>query len=71
MISSPVPAATAVVSGMVTTVPLWELVTLTVVVASCVRVPPGKAAPLFAYKRTVTGCVWLADSTPKDTEFTK
>ena len=58
-------------NGIVTTVPDCALVTVTVLEPIRVRVPAGKAPPLFTYKRTVTGWVLLADSIPKETEVTR
>ena len=43
--SSLVPAGTVAANGIVTTVPDCAFVTLTVPVAICVRVPPGKCSP--------------------------
>lgn len=66
-----VPAGTVAAKGVVTTVPDWAFVTLIVVVAIWVS-DPGNPAGKFVVvcRRTVTGWVTLADSTPKETELT-
>jgi len=71
MTSCETPAGTVATKGAVTTVPDWALVTLIVVMPIWVR-EPGNPVGKFevVYRRTVTGWVTLAVSTPKETEVT-
>ena len=64
-------AGTTAINGVFTTDPDCADVTLIVLVAIWVRVPPGNAPPLFVYSRTVTDWLLLVEFTPKETEFTK
>jgi len=70
MTSSCVPDGIVADNGAKTTVPDCACVMFKLLAPNKVSVPSGKLPPLLAYKRTVTGWVWLADSTPKETEFT-
>ena len=74
MINSVVPPGTTAAIGTLSTVLVWTA-TFTVVVAICVRVPPGKVPVVCVCNRTVTGWVVpvpaaLAVSIPKETEVT-
>jgi len=74
MINCVVPAGTIATNGTVSTVLAWSD-TFAVVVAICVRVPPGNVPVVWVYSRTLIGWVVpvpaaLAFSIPKETEST-